>query len=79
MTADQLLTAEQVSEWLQVPVATLRNWRRHPRRAGAQPLPSIKLGNHVRYRRGDVEDWLAANTSARVAPVRRLRRGGIAS
>jgi predicted DNA-binding transcriptional regulator AlpA len=74
MTSDQLLTIEQVSEWLQVPVATLRNWRKYPRRAGATPLPVIMAGGLLRYRRGDVEEWLEANTARQTRPYR-LRRG----
>lgn len=72
---DQLLTIEQVSDWLQVPVRTLRQWRAHPRRAGAVPLPSIKIGGQLRYRAAEVEAWLDQNTSAAPARVRQLRRG----
>ena len=75
--ADPLLTIDQVAEWLQVPVSTLRNWRKKPRRAGDTPLPVIKVGGHLRYRRADVEAWLDANTSAPQPrrPLRTLRRG----
>ncbi len=74
MSGDQLLTIDQVADWLQIPVHTLRQWRAHPRRAGATPLPVIKVGGHLRYRRTDVEAWLDANTSNGARPLR-LRRG----
>lgn len=49
------MTIEEVAERLRVPVATLRYWR-------SQTLdgpPSFKAGRHVRYRRGDLEGWIA--------------------
>ncbi|MFC6090839.1 helix-turn-helix domain-containing protein [Saccharothrix lopnurensis] len=63
MTAAQhelpaLATPGQVSEYLGVPVGTLRNWRY--RRTGPR---FVKVENHVRYRRADVERYLAANTT----------------
>lgn len=67
---DQLLTIDQVADWLQIPVATLRDWR--ARGAPGTPLPAIRVGGHVRYRRADVDAWLDANTADRAAP-RRLR------
>lgn len=52
---EQLLTTEQVAELLQVPVDTVRWWRK--RRRG--PL-SVPVGKHARYRPQDVRDWIAA-------------------
>lgn len=66
MTRDELLSIEQVSDWLQVPVATLRTWR--TRGAPGGSLPVIKVGKHLRYRARDVETWLASNTSDRTKP-----------
>ena len=51
---DQLLTVEQLANYLDVPVATLYAWRH--RRQGP---PSFKAGRHLRYRLGDVEQWIA--------------------
>lgn len=72
MSGDELLTTPEVAEWLRIPVATLRTWR--TRGAPGIPLPAIKVGAHVRYRRSDVEAWLEANTEDRTLPRRAIRR-----
>lgn len=49
----RLLTVQQVADELQIPVRTLRDWAYRgigPRR--------LRIGNHVRYRRSDLEEWL---------------------
>jgi excisionase family DNA binding protein len=50
---EPLLGPDDVSELLGVPSATLANWRC----AGKGP-PFLRVGRHVRYRRGDVERWI---------------------
>ena len=50
-----LMTPDEVSELLQVPVATLAQWRH--RGAGPQYR---KIGRHVRYERDHVEAWVRA-------------------
>lgn len=51
----QLLTPEQLSEFLQVPKQTVYKWRCH----GDGPR-GFRVGRHVRYDFDDVEQWLAA-------------------
>lgn len=52
---DQLLTSAQLADWLQLKEKTVRNWRH----LGMGP-PCIKLATgSVRYRRSDVEAWMA--------------------
>lgn len=51
----RLLRPRELSELLGVPVGTLANWR--SARTGP---PFVKVGRHVRYRRGDVDKWVAA-------------------
>lgn len=53
-TAHQLLTMEEVSEMIRVPVNTLRYWRHK----GIGPK-SARLGR-VMYRLTDVEAWINA-------------------
>jgi hypothetical protein len=54
----QLLTEADVSALLSVPLQTLRNAR--SRRAGGfGSLPFVRLGRSVRYRRADVERFIA--------------------
>ncbi len=50
---DTLLSTEQLSDYLQVPVPTLTTWRSR----GAGPR-YVKAGKLVRYRVADVEAWL---------------------
>jgi excisionase family DNA binding protein len=55
-TLDQLLTAQQLADYLGVPVATIYAWRyRH------QGPPGFRVGKHLRFRRSDVEAWIEAN------------------
>lgn len=58
-SVDRLLTPEDVSDLLGIPVKTLANWRSE--RAG--PLP-LRIGCHVRYRSSDVEAWLIERVAA---------------
>jgi excisionase family DNA binding protein len=56
----EILTVEQVAEWLHVTPSWVRahaNGNRRPQ------IPSIKIGRHVRFRREDVERWLESVTS----------------
>lgn len=50
---EQLLTIEQVSEQLQVPVRTLYAWR-----SLRQGPPSFRVGRYVRYRQSDLTEWI---------------------
>lgn len=50
---DRLLTVQELSEYLGVPVATLYKWRYQ-----RQGPPGFRVGRHVRYRWNDVEQWL---------------------
>ena len=50
--SDRLLDANEVAEWLGVPVS----WVRESTRLGA--MPCVPLGRYRRYDRGDVLAWL---------------------
>ena len=50
---EPLMTAEDISGTLVVPLATVYQWRSR----GLGP-PAIKVGKHLRYRRRDLERWL---------------------
>lgn len=57
-TVDQVamvMTSTQVSEYLTVPEETLQKWRCQ----GYGP-PHAKIGRAVRYRRQDVDAWIAS-------------------
>jgi excisionase family DNA binding protein len=53
---NELLTDEDASKILGVTVGTLSVWRS----TGRYRLPFVKVGHKVRYRRGDLEAWLAS-------------------
>ena len=50
---DQLVTVQELAEYLGVPVATLYQWRH--RREGP---PGFRVGRHVRYRWSDIQKWI---------------------
>lgn len=58
LSGADLLTPSETSEYLGVKPQTLAFWRC----TGRHGLPYIKAGNAVRYRRADLEAWLAART-----------------
>jgi excisionase family DNA binding protein len=50
---DELLTSDELAKYLSIPVSTIRQWPsrdKGPRR--------MKVGRHVRYRVGDIREWL---------------------
>lgn len=59
---DELLTPQQLANYLSVPVATLYDWRYR----GDGP-PGFRLGKHIRYRKDDVDRWINSRV---VAPDR---------
>jgi excisionase family DNA binding protein len=59
-TPQRLLTPDEVARWLGKPKATLYAWRSR----GLGPR-GIRVGNLLRYRRGEVEAWLDAHTDQR--------------
>ena len=62
---DQLLTANLAAEFLGVAAATLANWRC----SGRYPIPFLKVGRSVRYRKSDLEAWVATRTFTPVDPL----------
>ncbi|GAW49299.1 MULTISPECIES: helix-turn-helix transcriptional regulator [unclassified Nocardioides] len=51
-----ILTIDQAAAYLSIPKATLYTWR--TRRAGFGPR-AVKLGGCLRYRRSDLDVWVA--------------------
>ena len=50
---DRLLSAQELAAYLDLPVATLYAWRYR----GEGP-PGFRVGRHLRYRWGDVVEWI---------------------
>ena len=55
-TQDALLTEAQASDFLSLSTRTLQAWRVR----GAGP-PFVRAGRAVRYRLGDIRDWIELN------------------
>jgi excisionase family DNA binding protein len=55
-SASSILTIDQAAEYLAIPKATLYTWR--TRRAGFGPR-AAKFGSCLRYRRSDLDAWIA--------------------
>jgi excisionase family DNA binding protein len=55
---DPLLSAQQLADYLEVPLPTLYAWRH--RREGP---PGFRAGKHLRYRWTDVELWMRGRIS----------------
>lgn len=66
MDEPELLTTIEVAAWLRVPVQTLYAWRSQ----GLGPR-GLKVGRHLRWRREDVERWLADRGCAEPAGAAR--------
>lgn len=51
---DRLLTAQELANYLEVPLATIYAWRH--RREGP---PGFRVGKHLRFRWAEVEGWIS--------------------
>ncbi|MET7718560.1 helix-turn-helix domain-containing protein [Streptomyces sp. NPDC005407] len=56
----KLITIEELSEHLGIPVATIHSW--HWASKGPK---AIKVGKHLRYRESDVDAWLTSQYTAK--------------
>jgi excisionase family DNA binding protein len=61
LLAEPLLTAAEVARLLRVPRSSVYEYARRR----DEPLPSVAIGRHRRYYRGDVEEWLARRRVSR--------------
>lgn len=59
MTDKLLLNEEEAAEVLAIKPQTLAAWRCR----GVNSLPFVKVGRAVRYRRSDLETWMATRTA----------------
>ena len=59
MRENDLLTADEVMGWLKVSLVTIRRW------TSSGYIPHVKLGlRMVRYRKEDIDAWLAKRATA---------------
>jgi excisionase family DNA binding protein len=59
----QLLTTTEAAGYLKTPPKTLITWRCTKR----VNIPFVKIGGNVRYRKGDLDAFIAANTVGAIA------------
>lgn len=57
---EALLKPREVAELLNISLHTLSSWRRQ---TNPHDLPWIEVGGSIRYRREDVQAWLAKRTT----------------
>ena len=50
---DRLLSAQELAEYLEIPVATLYTWRYR-----SEGPRGFRVGRHLRYRWADVKAWI---------------------
>lgn len=53
-----LMTQAQAAAYLGTTVGTLNTWRH----LGKNPIPYVRWGNRVKYRKSDIDQWVASNT-----------------
>ncbi len=66
---EPLLTAQELADYLEVPLATIYTWRYR----GEGP-PGFRVRRHLRYRPRDVEQWISRQLE--LSPERTQLAGG---
>lgn len=68
--SEQLMTPKEAADYIRSTPGTLQVWRT----TGRYPLPYVKIGGCVRYRREDLETFLRARTvDPTIDPQAKLR------
>ena len=49
---NQLWSINRLAEYLDVPIATIRDW------CHKRTVPFVKVGRHIRFKSSDIEIWL---------------------
>jgi len=57
-TAEELLTVAELASWLRKPRSWIYN------RLTDLGIPHVRLGNHIRFKRSEVEAWLDQQRAA---------------
>ncbi len=71
-----ILTVDQAASYLAIPKATLYTWR--TRRVGFGPQ-AVKIGGCLRYRRADLDAWVAEHLEPRAPGVAATEPTGLDS
>lgn len=54
--AEDLMTTEEICQWLKVQRRTIEKWRKE------KGLPFLKIGKSVRFEKSAVEKWIKENS-----------------
>lgn len=65
MIMEEMLTVREVSRMLNVHGNTVRNWSA----AGLFPEYRLTTGNHRRYKKSDIDAYIASSLQARKSPT----------
>lgn len=55
------MTAEEVAELFRLPRPSVYQYARRE----VDPMPSLKIGRHIRFLRADLESWIAEQRKGR--------------
>jgi len=68
---ERLWNIAEVSEYLQIPVASI--YKMTARKARL-PIPHVRISGRIRFRRVEIDEWLSLLTVSNLARLRTLRR-----
>jgi excisionase family DNA binding protein len=57
----EILTADEVAAWLKISKGQVYEMSKERTRTGevrSNPIPSLRIGSSVRFRKSDVEEWI---------------------
>ena len=66
-----LWSIEEVSGYLQVPVSSIYKMTA---RGSATPIPHIRIGGRLRFRRDDIDRWVSLQATSNLQALERIRQ-----
>ena len=66
-----LWSIEEVSSYLQVPVSSIYKMTA---RGSATPIPHIRIGGRLRFRRDDIDRWVSLQATSNLQALERIRQ-----
>jgi excisionase family DNA binding protein len=68
---EQLLNSAQLAEYLNMKTVTVQ------RKAARGEIPSIRIGNRLRFDRQQIEDWIQQNANGKMANILAINNASI--
>ena len=66
-----LWSIKEVSSYLQVPVSSIYKMTA---RGSATPIPHIRIGGRLRFRRDDIDRWVSLQATSNLQALERIRQ-----